>query len=137
MKSAQTVDLAEDDLLKRLSMERVREKPVLAARKFLLNLWLYWFLSNRMMAANQAVNFSLLALAALGLALGAWRMLEARVLVAFCLYFWFGYASVIVAARFALQIAPLLALLASYVVVTLVRRVLRRGGPTTAAASVP
>jgi 4-amino-4-deoxy-L-arabinose transferase-like glycosyltransferase len=137
MKRAQAVDLAEDDLLKRLSMERVRAKPVLAARKFLLNLWLYWFLSNRMMAANQAVNFSLLALAALGLALGAWRMLEARVLVAFCLYFWFGYASVIVAARFALQIAPLLALLASYGVVTLVRRVLRRGGPTVAAASVP
>jgi 4-amino-4-deoxy-L-arabinose transferase-like glycosyltransferase len=122
-RSSQTVGLAEDDLFKRLAIERVRANPLLAARKFFLNLWLYWFLSNRLMLANQLVNFGLLALALLGLALGAWRAFEARVLVAFCLYFWLGYAAVIVSARFALQIAPLLTLLAAFALVALARRV--------------
>jgi hypothetical protein len=140
MRSSQTVGLAEDDLLKRLAMERVRAHPALAVRKFTLNLWLYWFLSNRMMAANQVIHFGLLALATLGLALGAWRMLEARVLLAFCLYFWLGYSSVIVSARFALQIAPLLTLLAAFAIVTLARRTrrARRGaGAATGGALNP
>jgi hypothetical protein len=135
MKSAQIVGLAEDDLLKRLAVERVRANPVLAARKLFLNLWLYWFLSNRLMLANQVVNFGLLALALLGLVLGAWRAFEARILVAFCLYFWLGYASVIVSARFALQIAPLLVLLAAFAVVSLARRARRATGPPAPAAT--
>jgi 4-amino-4-deoxy-L-arabinose transferase-like glycosyltransferase len=124
-RSSQTVSLADDDLLKRLAVERVRAHPGRAVRKVFLNLWLYWFLSNRMMLANQVVNFSLLGLALLGLALGAWRMLEARVLSLFCLYFWLGYSSVIVSARFALQIAPLLTVLAGFAIVSLARRVVR------------
>ena len=127
-RSSQTVGLAEDDLLKRLALERVRANPLLAARKLFLNLWLYWFLSNRLMLANQVVNFGPLALAVLGLALGAWRSFEARILVAFCLYFWLGYASVIVSARFALQIAPLLTLLAAFAVVSLARRAMPAPG---------
>jgi 4-amino-4-deoxy-L-arabinose transferase-like glycosyltransferase len=135
-RSSQTVPLADDDLLKRLAVERVRANPGLAVRKVFLNLWLYWFLSNRMMLANQVVNFSLLGLALLGLALGAWRMLEARVLVLFCLYFWLGYSAVIVSARFALQIAPLLAVLAGYAIVALARRAFRRGGAQGVMAAV-
>lgn len=131
MKSAQIVGLAEDDLLKWLAMERVRANPLHAVRKIVLNLWLYWFLSNRLMVANQVANFGLLALALVGLARGAWRAFETRILVAFCLYFWLGYASVIVSARFALQIAPLLTLLAAFAVVVSARQIRRSpaGGP--------
>jgi hypothetical protein len=129
MRNSQTVGLAEDDLLKRLAIERVRAQPWLAARKLALNLGLYWFLSNRLMAVNQVVNFGLLALALLGLALGAWRRFEARLLMTFVLYFWLTYASIIVSARFALQIAPLLTLLAAFAVVSLAGRA--RGRPAS------
>lgn len=129
-RSSQTVGLAEDDLLKRLAMERVRERPSLVVRKLVMNLPLYWFLSNRMMRANQVVYFGLLALASLGLALGAWRAPGTRVLVAFCLYFWLGYSMVLVSARFALQIAPLLTVLAAYGIVALGRGARRTAGPS-------
>ena len=129
--------LAEDDLFKRLAREQVRANPWRAVRKLFLNLWLYWFLSNRMMLANQVVNFSLLGFALLGLWLGAWRMLEARVLALFCLYFWVGYAAVIVSARFALQIAPLLTVLAAYAIVALARRAARVGRPPAPGTSPP
>lgn len=138
MRSSQTVGLEDDDLLKRLALERVRKEPWLAVRKFVLNLGLYWFLSNRLMVVNQVVNFGLLALALLGLALGAWRRLEARVLLAFCLYFWLVYAWIIVSARFALQIAPFLTLLAASAIVTLARRPRGAGGaPAVAGAQNP
>jgi hypothetical protein len=119
------VGLAEDDLLKRLATERIRAQPLLAVKKLAINLPLYWYLSNRLMAANQVVYFGLLALAVPGLLLGAWRTLEGRALVAICLYFWVGYSAVIVSARFALQVAPLLTLLAAFTIVTLARRLSR------------
>jgi len=126
-RGSQTVGLAEDDLLKRLAIERIRERPSLVIRKLVMNLPLYWYLSNRMMIANQVVYFGLLALALLGLALGAWRAPETRVLLAFCLYFWLGFSSVLVSARFALQIAPLLTVLAASGLVAVARRAAKRG----------
>lgn len=136
-KSSQTVGLAEDDLLKRLAMERVRAQPSLAVRKLVINLPLYWYLSNRLMAANQVVYFGLLALALLGFARGAWRTFETRTLVVFCLYFWIGYAAVTVSARFALQIAPLLILLAAFAIVSLARRARRAARPPAAVEDWP
>jgi len=118
--------LEEEEFLKRLTWEWVRGHPLGAARKFAVNLGLYWYFS-RHSSAYKLLNFPLCLLALLGLALGAWRRDETRVVVGFSLYFYFTYAVMMACARYSLQIMPFVSVLAAAALVDLARRARTKG----------
>jgi hypothetical protein len=117
--------LEEEEFLRRHSSEWVREHPLGAARKFAVNLGLYWYFSRHGWA-YMLLNFPLLALALLGLALGAWRKLETRIVVLVVLYFYLAYAVMMACARYSLQVMPFVIVLAAAAAVDLARRARRR-----------
>lgn len=122
MSRTMCVDFDEDQLLKRLAVEQIRKNPYLAVRKFVVNLGLYWYLAIRYQGALKLLNFTLVGLALLGLARGAWRLTEARLMVLYSLYFYFSYAAVLASSRFVVQIAPFLALLGAAAIASFARR---------------
>jgi hypothetical protein len=116
------LSLEEDDLFKRISIERVIRSPFIAVRKFVMNLWFYWYLSIRLQVPQMILNLTLLGFALLGLAWGVAGPREKPLLVLYCAYFYLGYSAILASARFVLQIAPFLTVLAAVAIVTLARR---------------
>jgi hypothetical protein len=123
----------EDAYLAQLAAERLREDPGGALRKMAMNLKYFWTLSIRRMEVVVALNLVLIAFAILGITATFGRDPARWLPLAYAGYLYLMYCSILVSARFTLQLMPVVSVCAAAGAVWLWTR-LRRGPAESALA---
>jgi len=118
-----TLRREEDALLARLAGERQRRDPGGAVAKLLMNMRAYWTLSIRRMEGVVALNLALLVLAIVGIAATVKREPARWLPIALACTLYLMYSAIIVSARFALQVIPIVAVYAGAGALWLIGRI--------------